>query len=90
LGGNGRTFWLKLHTVLHQLTGGLWSANRALAGQRKQYYVRLAEADMARQGELDSHGNLSEKALQNWCAFFIDVCADQVSFMSQMLELHST
>lgn len=85
LDGNGRACRLQLHTVLHHLTGGLWSANRGLARQREQYYVRLAEADMARQGDLDGRGNLSEKMLYAWCEFFIEVCQDQVSFMTQML-----
>jgi predicted HTH transcriptional regulator len=47
----------------------------------------LANADMARQGDLDGRGNLSEKMLRQWCEFFIDVADDQVTFMTGMLKL---
>ncbi|MDD2547728.1 MAG: Fic family protein [Burkholderiaceae bacterium] len=85
LDGNGRACRLQLHASLFRLTGGLWSANRGLARQRDTYYLRLSEADMARQGALDGRGNLSEKMLYEWCRFFIAVCQDQVSFMTSML-----
>ena len=86
LDGNGRSCRLQLHTILHGLSDGLWSANRGLARQRDGYYQRLAEADMARQGALDGRGNLSQRMLVNWCEFFIDVCQDQVNFMTKLLE----
>jgi len=86
LDGNGRACRLQLHTILHGLSDGLWSVNRGLARQRDDYYKRLAEADMARQGALDGRGNLSQRTLVNWCEFFIDVCRDQVNFMTKLLE----
>ena len=86
LDGNGRACRLQLHAILHGLTGGLWSANRGLARQREEYYRRLSEADMARHGDLDGRGNLSEKMLLAWCSFFISVCQDQATFMTQLLE----
>jgi Fic family protein len=87
LDGNGRASRLQLHTVLNQLSGGLWSANRGLARNRDAYYTKLSEADMGRHGSLDGRGNLSEKMLVEWCRFFIEICHDQVKFMTKMLNL---
>lgn len=87
LDGNGRACRLHTHAVLRGLTGGLWSVNRGLARQRENYYKHLSEADMSRQGDLDGRGNLSERMLIAWCEFFIDVCRDQVEFMTRMLDL---
>lgn len=85
--GNGRACRLQTHCALLPLSGGLWSVSRGLARQRERYYELLANADTARQGDLDGRGNLSEKMLRQWCLFFIELCADQVSFMSRMLDL---
>jgi Fic family protein len=87
LDGNGRACRLHTHTVLQGLTAGLWSVNRGFARQRADYYRHLSEADMARQGDLDGRGNLSERMLAAWCEFFIDTCRDQVEFMTRMLNL---
>ena len=87
LDGNGRASRLQLHAVLHKLTGGLWSANRGLARKREDYYARLSEADMARHGDYDGRGNLSEKMLCAWCEFFMEICHDQVMFMTETLDL---
>ena len=48
--------------------------------------MRLAEADMPRHGDLDGRGNLSERMLKAWCEFFLDVCLDQVNFMTRCLD----
>jgi Fic family protein len=85
--GNGRACRLQTHCALWPLGGGLWSVSRGLARQRDRYYALLDAADAPRQGDLDGRGNLSERALREWCAWFIDVCADQVGFMSRMLQL---
>lgn len=87
LDGNGRACRLQTHLALSSLSAGLWSVNRGLARQRDAYYTRLAEADMARHGDLDGRGNLSESMLRAWVSFFIDVCADQVNFMTRTLAL---
>lgn len=87
LDGNGRAIRLQTHCVLWRLSGGLWSVNRGLARQRADYYRLLSEADMARQGDLDGRGNLSERMLAQWCRFFVALCEDQVSFMAKMLNL---
>ena len=87
LDGNGRASRLQLHATLHRLTGGLWSVNRGLARKRDDYFIRLSEADMARQGDYDGRGYLSERMLRAWCEFFIEICRDQVSFMTDALDL---
>lgn len=85
--GNGRACRLQTHCALLPLSGGLWSVSRALARQRDRYYALLANADAPRQGDLDGRGNLSERALHEWCEFFVEICLDQVQFMARMLEL---
>jgi len=85
--GNGRACRLQTHCALYPLSQGLWSVNRGLARDRERYYAMLDNADMARQGDLDGRGNLSERALREWCEYFIDVCADQVRYLAQMFEL---
>jgi len=85
--GNGRACRLQTHCALWPLSRGLWSVSRRLARRRDEYYARLDAADAPRQGDLDGRGNLSEKALTQWCAWFIDLCADQVDFMARMFDL---
>lgn len=87
LDGNGRACRLQTHMALLPLSGGLWSANRGFARDRARYYEHLSNADMARHGDLDGRGNLSEKMLRAWCEYFIEVCHDQVSFMARLLDL---
>ncbi len=69
LDGNRRAIRLQRYAGLHALTDGLWSANRGLARQRDRYHQCLSEVDMARQGDLDGRGNLSERMLVRWCGF---------------------
>lgn len=87
LDGNGRACRLQTHCALQPLTGGLWSPIRGMARQRARYYELLSNADMPRQGDLDGRGNLSERMLWAWCSFFIELCEDQVSFMTRLLDL---
>ncbi|MER9438649.1 hypothetical protein [Mesorhizobium sp. M0618] len=42
----------------------------------------MDHADMPRQGDLDGRGNLSERALGDFTLWFLQVCIDQVSFMT--------
>ncbi|ANQ85466.1 Fic family protein [Azoarcus olearius] len=85
--GNGRACRLQTHCALWPLSQGLWSVSRGLARRRDEYYARLDAADAPRQGDLDGRGNLSEKALHEWCEWFIGVCEDQVDFMTRMFHL---
>jgi Fic family protein len=85
--GNGRACRLQTHCALLPFSAGLWSVSRGLARQREKYYEMLANADSARQGDLDGRGNLSERMLRDWCEFFLRVADDQVRFMTDMLQL---
>lgn len=87
--GNGRTARLHTHLVLHALglTQGLWSPMRGLARNHQAYYARLNDADLARRNDLDGRGPLSQEELVAFAAFFLDVCLDQVRFMTEMLNL---
>jgi Fic family protein len=89
--GNGRACRLQTHCALWPLSGGLWSVSRGLARQRDAYYRGLDAADAPRQGDLDGRGNLSERvndrALSEWCAWFIALCAEQVAFMTRLFNL---
>lgn len=86
--GNGRACRLQTHCALWPMSAGLWSVSRGLARQRERYYALMDAADGPRQGDLDGRGNLSEAALWAWCAWFIEVCADQAGFMAKMLDLN--
>lgn len=85
--GNGRSARLQSHCALWELSGGLWSPNRGLARARQDYYVHLQNADGPRRGDLDGRGNLTSAGLREWVKFFLDVCEDQVTFMTNMLDL---
>jgi Fic family protein len=85
--GNGRAIRLQTHCALFPLTHGMWSVSRGLARSRDSYYAHLEHADAPRAGDRDGRGQLSDAALSKWCAWFIDVCADQIDFMSRMLDL---
>jgi len=86
--GNGRVARLFSHAFLKQvgLGNSLWSVSRGLAKSADQYKLRLAAADCWRQGDTDGKGSLSEKALLEFCIFFLSTCLDQVKFMSSLLQ----
>ncbi len=89
LDGNGRVVRLQSQAALLQHGAGsaLWSISRGLARDVQAYYLRLAEADMERRGDLDGRGNLSEAGLVAFAKYFLETCLDQVAFMQQMLDL---
>lgn len=87
LDGNGRAVRLQSHCALWTLSAGLWSPNRGLARDTEKYYARLVNADAPRRGALDGRGNLTTAGLIEWVDYFLDIVADQVQFMSKMLEL---
>jgi len=89
LDGNGRAARLQSLAVLQSLdlTQGLWSPLRGLARRAAEYGEKLSNADMPRMGDLDGRGQRSERMLVEWIDFFLDVCLDQVQFMTSMLDL---
>jgi len=69
---------------------GLWSVSRGLARgleSRGEYKRMMDRADSPRDGDLDGRGNLSEKALVEFTSWFLQICIDQVRFMSEMFDL---
>ena len=66
---------------------GLWNVSRGLARSRDNYMRCLDEADSLRQGPLDGRGNLSNRALVQFCEFFLRTCLDQIDYMMGMLQL---
>lgn len=91
--GNGRVSRLMSHAMAHQAgigAHGLWSISRGLARgleSRGDYKRMMDHADMPRQGDLDGRGNLSQRSLVEFVLWFLRVCIDQVTFMSELFEL---
>lgn len=87
--GNGRVVRLMTHLHLHQLglASPLWSLSRGLARHRSEYYDRLANADAPRRGDLDGRGQLSRAALSEFIGFMLDMCLDQVRYMTDALSI---
>lgn len=88
--GNGRVARIHSRALLirHGLDGGgLWTLSRGLARARRLYYERLQEGDRARENDYDGRGNLSERGLSRFCAFFLETILDQVKFMDSLLNL---
>ena len=91
--GNGRVSRLMSHAMAHIAgigTHGLWSISRGLARgleSRGEYKRMMDHTDMPRQGDLDGRGNLSQRALSDFILWFLRVCLDQVTFMSDLFEI---
>ncbi len=94
LDGNGRVSRLMSHAMgwtANIGAQGLWSISRGLARgleSRSEYRQMMDRADSPREGDLDGRGNLSQKALQEFVAWFLRVCQDQVTFMSGLFEIN--
>lgn len=92
--GNGRVSRLMSDAMAKQASigaHGLWSISRGLARgleSRSDYKRMMDHADSPRQGDLDGRGNLSQRALVEFTAWFLKICLDQVSFMSGLFELN--
>lgn len=90
--GNGRVARLISHAQVVRAgldAGGLWSLARGLARRREDYRRTLADADQPRRNDLDGRGNLSARALTEFCAFFLATMLDQVRFMRDSLDFDS-
>lgn len=88
LDGNGRVTRLMSHAMLLDLGVGsaLWSISRGLARRSTEYKRLLMAADEPGKGDLDGRGALSQGALIDFCAFFLECCLDQVRYMRELLE----
>ncbi len=93
--GNGRVSRLMSHAMgLKAGIGahGLWSISRGLArglDSRQDYKRMMDHADMPRQGSRDGRGNLSERTLEEFSLWFLKVCLDQITFMSELFEIRT-
>lgn len=89
LDGNGRVGRL-LSEAAFQMEGlgahGLWAMSRGLARRQEAYRAQLASADQRRRNDYDGRGNLSEKALRDFCWFFLDTALDQLHYMLRALD----
>lgn len=88
LDGNGRVARLMSYAMLKSAldTKGLWSVARGFARNELEYKRHLAACDLPRHGDLDGRGMLSEGALANFTAFFLQTCIDQVKFMQGLMK----
>ena len=67
--------------------GGIWSIARGLSRHEKAYKGHLAACDTsAKRNDLDGRGSLSEETLAEFTTFFLDVCLDQVQFMTKLMQ----
>ena len=87
--GNGRAARLHTHLLFHAvgLTNGLWSPLRGFARSEDRYKALLRAADEHRRGDLDGRGNLTQAGLMEWMSYTLDICIDQVEFMTQMMDI---
>lgn len=88
--GNGRVTRLFTDAYLRAArldAHGLWTISRGFARRRNEYFSALQAADSPRRGDLDGRGNLSAKALGDFCFFFLETALDQIEFMTRLLEL---
>jgi Fic family protein len=88
--GNGRVTRLMTDAMLRRIgvkSHGLWTASRGLARARDRYRELLAGADAAKWDDYDGRGELTLKGLTGFSEFFLGVCADQVTYMSGVLEV---
>ena len=88
LDGNGRVVRLMAHAMFRRLGIGssLWSISRGLARNAAEYKALLMAADRPRENDYDGRGNLSERALFDFCRFFLRTSIDQVRFMQSLLD----
>jgi Fic family protein len=90
LDGNGRVTRLFTDAYFEKikLAGyGLWNVSRGLARRRDDYQKFLAMADRERENDYDGRGNLSLRALTEFCRFFLEICIDQAEYMNNLLNL---
>lgn len=95
--GNGRVSRLMSHAMALKAgigAHGLWSVSRGLArglGEglegRREYKRMMDHADSPRQGDLDGRGNLSQKALIEFSAWFLKTSLDQITFMTGLFDI---
>ncbi len=88
LDGNGRVARLMSHAMLIDAldTGGVWSVARGFGRTADRYKQHLAACDLPRRNDLDGRGALSEEELAKFTVYFLQICIDQVDFMTSLVE----
>ncbi len=84
--GNGRVARLFSGLYLACIginTGNLWSLSRGLSRQKGAYILHLFSAD----SPSESYKGLDEEQLADFCIYFLEVCLDQIQFMTRILGL---
>jgi Fic family protein len=86
--GNGRLVRLITHLqlVYLDLQPSLWSLSRGLARRQTEYYTMMANAARPREGDLDGRGQLSFKHYLGFIRFMLDVCIDQIDYMTEAVD----
>ena len=90
--GNGRVGRLLTDAALKAIgleSYGVWCLSRGLAKSSSRYKGLLAGADASRRGDYDGRGKLTEKGLIEFCDYMIETSLDQITYMSELLELSS-
>ncbi len=88
--GNGRVGRLLTDAALKAVgldSYGAWCLSRGLARTSSRYKSLLANADTTRRGDYDGRGNLTEKGLISFCDYMLDTAIDQVTYISELLDL---
>jgi len=88
--GNGRVGRLLTDAALKAIgldSYGAWCLSRGLARSASQYKSLLANADAPRLGDYDGRGQLTEKGLMQFCEYMLDSAIDQVTYISDLLEI---
>jgi Fic family protein len=91
LDGNGRVSRLVLDGLFYQmgLKGyGLWNMSRGLARNTFDYKDHLCFADMKMQGSMDGRGPLSNKQLEQFVLYMLNIAIDQIDYMGEHLKLN--
>lgn len=88
--GNGRVVRLMTEAMAIRMRyegHHLYSISRGLARRRGEYDAKLSAADAPRWNDLDGRGSLSLKGLAEFTEFFLDVVADQMEFMTTLMDM---
>lgn len=85
--GNGTPARMSIHLQLAQLglRPHLWSLSRGLARRQDEYLTALAMTDRTRDSELNGSVQLSGKASFTFVEFMLDVCHEEVDYMTAAL-----
>ena len=88
--GNGVVARRNAHQHLAQLLlhPHLWSLSRGLARRQEEYHVALYTTDSTQDVQLAAGAQRSDKALLGFIEFMLDVCHEEVDYMTTALSRH--